>query len=196
LPSNFHPKADNLKMRFLIFIILFTFTSGAFGQVSESNAPNAQPGKCYELCYIPSIWKTYELEVPVYTGPDDDKVIEREAQFFTAQNGEEIRVVVVRDRSKADFYTLKKFTKRVILEKGDFEEWREVLCAENLTSNIINQMQEALIVEDFLPEGYIASEDFEPEFKNALIGFQKEYNLPIGHFDFETLEALEIDFEN
>ncbi len=183
-------------MRLLIFIILFSFASEALGQISDTKAPNAQPGKCYELCYIPSIWKTYEIELPVYTGPEEDKVIEREAQFFTTATGEEFRVVVVRDRSKANFYTMKKFTKRVILKKGDFEEWREVLCTENLTSNIITQIQEALIAEDFLPEGYIASEDFEPEFKNALIGFQKEYNLPEGHFDFETLAALEIEFEN
>lgn len=183
-------------MRLLIFIILFLLAAETLGQISDSKAPNVQPGKCYELCYIPSVWRINEIELPVYTGPENDKIIEREAQFFTKENGEEFRVVVVRDRSKANFYTMKKFTKRVILKKGDKEEWREVLCSENLTSNIIYQIQEALIAEDFLPEGYIASEDFEPEFKNALIGFQKEYNLPIGHFDFETLEALEIDFEN
>lgn len=183
-------------MRVLLFIILSTFSIATTAQVAGEKPMNAQPGKCYELCYIPSIWKTFELEVPVYTGSEDDKVIEREAQFFTAENGEELRIVVVRDRSKADFYTMKKFTKRVILEEGDFEAWREVLCSENLTSSIILQIQEALIVEDFLPEGYVASEDFEPEFRNALIGFQKKYNLPTGHFDFETLDALEIDFEN
>ena len=183
-------------MRPLFFIILMLLAVGVFGQASEEKALNARPGKCYELCFIPSVWKTHEIELPVYNGPEEDIIIEREARFFTAESGEEMRIVVVRDRSKTDFYTMEKFTRRVLLEKGDFEEWREVLCSEHMTGEIINQIQEALIVEDFLPEGYLVSEDFEPEFRNALISFQKKYNLPVGHFDYETLEALEIEFEN
>lgn len=183
-------------MRFLLIIILSGITQIAAAQVAEKKAINAQLGKCYELCFIPSIWKIHEIEIPVYTGSEDDLTIEREAQFFTTDSGEEMRVLSVLDRSKTNFYTIKKFTKRVLLQKGDFEEWREVLCLEKLNSELIRQIQEALILEDFLPEGYVASEDFEPEFKNALIGFQKKYDLPVGHFDFDTLDALEVEFEN
>ena len=152
------------------------------------------PGECFETCYIPDVYKIHEIELPVFTGNPNDQVVERYWRTIQTETGEEKQVMVVKDLYKIDSYELQTFKMRVLVKKGDYEEERAILCEEQLTSQILLKVQESLMLGDYLPKGYQACEDFKPEILNALIDYQKANGLPIGHFDFETLENLGIEF--
>lgn len=79
-------------------------------------------------------------------------------------------------------------TKRVLTKKGGFTEWRAVVCEGDVTADLIQQVQSALKTKGYNP-GPIDN-SFGAQTKKALIQYQKDNNLPVGAFDFETLKSL------
>ncbi len=84
----------------------------------------------------------------------------------------------------------KTISKRQLVKAGGFNEWREVVCADDITTNLVQRVQSALN-----SRGY----DVGPadgvngaKTKSALARFQKDNGLPVGNFNFETLRALGI----
>jgi hypothetical protein len=82
----------------------------------------------------------------------------------------------------------KNVSKRTLVKKGGFSEWREVLCPVKTTDYTITQIQRALKDAGYDPgpiDGVFGSQT-----KGALIKFQKANNLPQGRLDIETLKKL------
>ena len=79
-------------------------------------------------------------------------------------------------------------TKRAVSRKGGFSEWREVVCANKITTSMVQQVQRALKDRGYDPgpiDNVIGTQT-----KAALVKFQKANGLPVGNMDFETLKAL------
>ncbi len=81
-----------------------------------------------------------------------------------------------------------KTVSKIEIRKGSFTQWQEIMCPDDVNSYTIGQIQQALYTEGYAP-GPIDSKIGEKT-KAALIQYQKDKGLPVGHLDLKTLEAL------
>lgn len=79
---------------------------------------------------------------------------------------------------------------KTLIRAGGFEQWKPVLCEEEITSDIISQLATKLTQNGFEVNPNTSS--ITPEFKNKLNEYQKSKDLPIGSLDYETLDSLQI----
>ena len=89
----------------------------------------------------------------------------------------------------AEFTTV---TKRNLVKKGGFTEWREVVCNYKVTTELNRQIQIALRDRGYNPgpiDNVIGTQT-----KAALVKFQKDNGLPIGNLNVETMKALGVDY--
>lgn len=87
-------------------------------------------------------------------------------------------------------------TKRQLIKPGGFTEWKEVLCNENITPDLIRKIRAELKKRGYVdPSADITSNRivFDSKLKGLLTKFQKDNGLPIGNLDLETLTALDIE---
>jgi len=83
-------------------------------------------------------------------------------------------------------------SRRNLVKKGGFTEWKEVLCGDKVTGYTVRQIQEALKSRGYDPG---ASDNvMGARTKSALTKFQKDNGLPVGQLDFDTLKALGIRY--
>jgi len=83
-------------------------------------------------------------------------------------------------------------TKRQLVKKGGFTEWREVVCNYKVTAELNRQIQIALRDRGYNPgpiDNIIGTQT-----KAALVKFQKDNGLPIGSLDVETMKALGVNY--
>ena len=82
-----------------------------------------------------------------------------------------------------------QFENDVLVKKGGYTEWKEIVCAEDVTPRLYKNIQIALIKagHNIKADGTVNAET-----KNALVRFQKDNGLPEGALDAETLRLLEI----
>jgi len=87
-------------------------------------------------------------------------------------------------------YEIKK-----LIQKGGTTEWFEVVCADDISEDLVSKIQYAL-----LHEGHQINEEeyniFGKETKAAFVQYQRENGLPVGQMDFETLKALGISVDS
>ena len=169
------------------------------------------------------MYDSYEISLPVYTGDPDDKTVKRKKKkivikpsstkwikkkvdpnckpsdyddclvwFLQKIPGETVERVIVKKPSKTDKYVMETFTIHEFSYDNDAFVWREVLCADKVTEDIVIQIKETLYELGFLEE--FSDEKFDKTFSDALHEFQRENDLPFGNLDFETLDALNIDY--
>jgi len=87
----------------------------------------------------------------------------------------------------------KTITKRNLVKPGGFTEWREVVCEADITEDLVQRVQSALISRGYNVGTAGADNKMGAATKSALVKFQKENNLPIvGQLDVATLRALGI----
>jgi hypothetical protein len=86
--------------------------------------------------------------------------------------------------------TYKTIMKKVLVAKGGFQEWKEVLCEPQITDNKVAQIQKALAREGY--DAGPADNQMGAKTKEALIKFQQDKGLPVGNLNLETLKALGI----
>ncbi len=86
----------------------------------------------------------------------------------------------------------KTITSRKLVKKGGFSEWKEVVCAADITDELVRKVQIALRDEGFDP-GPIDN-IFGTLTKAALRKYQQSKGLPIGSLDIETLNALKVKY--
>lgn len=99
----------------------------------------------------------------------------------------------------------KCYAKCKIKSTDELVEWREVVCANQITPSLIKQIKTALHELDYAVETekkaisyYKRKRQKESKYeldeatKSALVSFQKDHGLPIGQLDFETLQKLGI----
>lgn len=100
---------------------------------------------------------------------------------------------IVTDLSMTDFYIMETFEKKELKKKGGFTEWKEILCANKITSYTIRQIQTALLDEGFL-NSIPRKKRLNAETKGALKSYQLKHGLPVGNLDLKTLDALGIHY--
>lgn len=106
--------------------------------------------------------------------------------------GETIEAYVVTDTSQTDDYYWEDIPVKKLVQKGGFTKWEEVICDYEVTAELNQQIQQALI-----KRGYDAdptSRVIGTRTKAALVKFQKNNNLPIGNLNIKTMDALGIDY--
>jgi hypothetical protein len=95
------------------------------------------------------------------------------------------------DQIEAQYTTV---SKQVLVKKGGFTEWREVVCSANVTTAMVTKVQKALLDMgyDIGPAGI--DNVMGADTKAALTKFQKDKGLPVGQLDLETLKILGVDY--
>ena len=77
------------------------------------------------------------------------------------------------------------------MQKGGFQGWREILCANDLTTSKISEIQRALKNAGYNPgpiDNIMGSQT-----KSALKAYQKAKGLPVGNLNIETLKSLGVN---
>jgi hypothetical protein len=179
-----------ISSRLILFrlFVLNVFLLGFAPFLSAQEATSFESGKCYERC---TVWKygTAETSVPLYTGTDTTKNVEKTT--FTLPSLNDTTLWVVFDT------TITRDYKRVLFETLDYGNivsensgWYEVLCDNKRTSPIIGKIIRAL-----KDRGYETGSavHMDAKAKSALIKFQQKNSLPIGNLDVKTLKALGIN---
>jgi len=156
---------------------------------ADKNCLSLNPKDCEVWCLkeVPAVYQkvtrkvetvpasTSEVEIPAVT-----KVVPRKKMVEPAR--ENVTEVTA---------TYKSVMKKVLVKKGGFQEWKEVLCEQDLTDRKILAIQAALN-----REGYDVGEldnQMGAKTKQALVKFQQDKGLPVGNLNKETLKALGVE---
>jgi len=106
------------------------------------------------------------------------------------------------DREYYEYYTLKdtsinkQFEIDNLYSRGNLNlekhrKWKEVLCEADLTEDLYNDIQYALIDLDYMLSSDMEDYPiFNSKMKHALANFQRDKELPIGHLTLESLSLL------
>ena len=81
-------------------------------------------------------------------------------------------------------------SRRELVKAGGFTEWREVVCGDDITADLVRRVQSALISRGYDVGNAGADNVLGAATKAALVKFQRDNGLPVGQMDFETLKAL------
>lgn len=133
-----------------------------------------------EPTYTTRSFERLAADATTQASPVEARYETRTYQTMTAPTTEKVAVEPV----------YKTVSKRVLVSKGGFTEWREVVCEADITPDLYKRIQQALLDRGYnigsaKPDGVIG-----PGTKSALVEFQKDNGLPVGNLDFETLRAL------
>lgn len=178
----------------------------------------ADPDKCYAKCWIPDKIETKYEEVVYYTGdekkenvslhiieheisPASTKWVKKKADrnCISADPNDclvwclvEVPAQVEKHKILIDTTESKNFEIRQLeykaVEKRGYLEWRTVLCEQEVSENIVHQIQDKLRAADYYNKNNSSS--LNKSILKALKSFQKDNGLPVGHLDQETLQHL------
>ncbi|MCS6935006.1 MAG: peptidoglycan-binding protein [Chitinophagales bacterium] len=153
---------------------------------ATQNCLSRNPKDCQVWCLkqIPAVYKTVERRVEVEPASTREEIIPEVTKVVTRK-----KLVEPARENKIEIPAVyKTVMKKVLIKKGGFEEWREVLCDQDLTDTRIRKIQEALKREGYDP-GPIDN-IMGAKTKEALLKFQQDKGLPQGNLNLETLKAL------
>lgn len=71
-------------------------------------------------------------------------------------------------------------------------EWSTVLCPEQISKSVINQISKALATAGY--DVNAKSKKITPEIKTALRAYQEKNDLPLGNMDLETMAHLGVKY--
>jgi len=101
---------------------------------------------------------------------------------------------VLKDTSQTKNFIKKQSINVHLLQEGGFTDWREVVCANNINSDLIQSVQEALMSKGYDVGAISFNNRLGADTKAALVKYQREHGLPVGQLDFETLESLDVPY--
>lgn len=158
----------------------------------DPNCISDNPADCKVVCLVevPAKYTTYERKVLETKSYTRELNIPAEIKISTRK--------VLKTPARTEEYTVpptyKTVMKRVVVKKG-FVEWKEVLCSDQITSDLIKEVQQTLN-----DKGYDAGPVdgvWGSKTANALIKFEQDNNLPQGKYiNLEAVRALGIDYRN
>jgi len=209
---------------FGVFSLVGNDLTSKLNQANEEKQglPNDE-GECYAKCVIPDQLTKHNKELFVFTGDVDNTTValkeeeiivspassswvkKKSNQNCKSADPEDCLVwclvevpaqkesyITVVDTSTTDQYEIINREIKQLEFAGGQTEWRQVLCEKELTSELVMDVQNFLFGEGLYLEpinGMITDQT-----QTALEDYQREQSLPIGHFDFETLEAMGIEY--
>lgn len=172
--------------------------------------PDAQPGHCYEKCFLPAVIAADTAEYIAYTGRQPQSEVPWRPEGLTTrvprvewvtdpQTGirclketapaEVTRVLLLSDTAAtADFERRTYITERLVRPAG-VDVWKEVVCRSNQTPQLAYEVSAALARGGFLPA---ADSTISPALHEGLRAYQSDRGLALGTFTVETLRHLGI----
>lgn len=186
---------------------------GPGGQIDPS-MPQV-PGKCYAKCKMSgagekviSVVETYEADVTIEesilksreVAPAEEKWVKKRADknCLSADPNDclvwcLVKTDPVYDKrwveidSSGEKHLQVVYSQYEVPDTEGLTQWKEVVCHGDLTPSLISEIRVALI-----DRGYEAGvgKKADDDFKQALLKFQDDNNLPYGQMDVETLSAL------
>ena len=97
------------------------------------------------------------------------------------------------DTSLSKNFEVRQYKTRNMVRKGGFTEWREVLCNYQVTTDVVEQIQNQLLSLGYDPGP--SDTVMGTRIKAALTKYQKSNSLPVGQLDMETMDMLGISFD-
>lgn len=153
---------------------------------ADAGCLSANPEDCQVMCLV---------EVPAQYRTVRKKVMKNESYTREIVTPEEIKIIAKQVRIKDEGFmtveipeTYRTEQDRVIVKKGGYQAWREVLCGDQITSQRIISIQQALKARGYDPGPL--DDVFGAQTKAALITYQRDNGLPVGNLNLETLEHL------
>lgn len=110
----------------------------------------------------------------------------------TETEEEYVELVILLDTFASKNFVIETIEFEYVVESSGGTEWREVVCASDVTDDLIWELKLSLS-----DQGYNIDLDdfsFSQNAKAQLTKFQKDKGLPIGNLDFETLKALGVRY--
>ena len=200
-----------------------TASSKNYRQGSQSGMPS-KPGACYAKSLMPDITeKKLIASVPVYTGTNPTPEFEiKEVEYTVSHAGtkwikkkadgncaspnpedclvwclieipeEKVSYKIVVDTTLTDQWKMENVNEKTLVESGGYTEWTEVVCDSKVSNELINNVQKILADQGFLKANQSGS--FDSETKKALTEFQRQYELPLGTLNLQTLDYMDISY--
>ncbi len=187
--------------------------SGASGKwVRKKKAPNclsANPEDCYVLCWeeIPAQYRNNSTRILVegeridttyteakYTTIKTQRLVEParvEEEYVPPVYKTVTKKVLVNCGGATTTYSEAKYktvTNKVLVSQGTFTEWTEVVCAGDVSSSLITQVQTALNSRGY--DAGTADGVMGARTRAALAKFQQDNGLPLGNLNISTMQAL------
>ena len=187
-------------------------------QILSIEKPN-DPDKCYSKCLIPDHYEYELVWLPVGINQTDSLLIKEYFQVQTykvsywkklgkqencpSANPEDCFIWCLYERGKDENFYIETvrnddhsekfieipFLFEEIKEAGGFTELREVVCKDNLGTYVIEEISEGL--ENLGYElNYTDPDNFISDLKIQFEIFQRDFELPIGDFNLESVEFL------
>lgn len=138
---------------------------------------------------IPAEYKTVTKRVVKTPATVREEVVPAVYNTVTVRVPSERGAGVREEEVPAEYTTV---TKRRLVQAGGFTEWKEVLCGEKVTGDLVRQVQVALKNAGYDP-GPIDN-IIGPLTRAALTKYQKDKGLPVGNMDMETLKSLGVSY--
>jgi len=156
---------------------------------ADAGCLSANPDDCQVMCLV---------EVPAQYTTVSKSILKSEAWKKEIITPMEYKIVSKQVKTQNERYveqeipaTYKTVQERVLVKKGGYQEWREVLCGSDLNEAKITAIQMALKAAGFDP-GPIDN-IFGSQTKEALIAYQRAKGLPVGNLNIETLKSLGVN---
>lgn len=156
---------------------------------ADAGCLSANPDDCQVMCLV---------EVPAQYTTVTKSVLKSESYQREIVIPMEYKIVAKQVKTQNERYTeqvipesYKTVSERVLVSKGGYQGWREVLCGSDLNEAKISSIQRALKAAGYNP-GSIDNV-FGTQTKEALKAYQRANGLPVGNLNLETLRALGVN---
>lgn len=174
-----------------------------------------EPGKCYGKCTVARKEEiTSEINIHVFTGKDagnidteikevivkpaHEKWVKKSVDGDTDEMvwclvnvpTEVKKILVVKDITQTNEYETQTFKIKEIADANEYLDWKEIICEDDITTSLINQVQEKL---KGLGYDIVVNGTFDEATKQILYEYQGGNDLPIGNLNMETVKALSLE---
>jgi peptidoglycan hydrolase-like protein with peptidoglycan-binding domain len=91
-------------------------------------------------------------------------------------------------------FIIKEFKTKHLVQEGGHTEWQEVVCENKVRKSLILEIQTKLEEKGFNIGVLGPTGDLDFVTRKIIADYQREYGLPIGGLNIETLESLNISY--
>lgn len=155
----------------------------------DVNCLSQNPADCEVWCLteVPAVYKTVTRKVEKEPATTREEMVPAVVKVVPRK-----KLVEAAVENKIEIpATYKTVMKKTLVSKGGVQEWKEVLCQQDVSDMKVKAIQTALIREGYDPG--TPDNQMGPKTKEALVKFQQDKGLPVGNLNMETLKALGIE---